>query len=341
MEKLFANDWFLNLIPILVIVVLVWSIARARRQPLWAEAYRRLGRNKVAIGAIVVLALYGTVAVGDSIGWRDSANSDRKTIVDRVFSRTRERTYSAPMAAETNGEAIPYKLTAPGTHLLGTDSVGEDVLFRTLKGCRTACIIGGFTTIIALPLALVLGLIAGYFGKIVDDTVQYVYTVMQSVPDVLLLIAIILVLGRGLPQMCFALGITSWVTLCRLIRGETLKHRDRDYVRAAKALGASPYRIITKHILPNLLPILVISVTLGFSGLVLAEAVLSYLGVGVGPDVGSWGNMIDGARDELSRNPVIWWTITSASLAVFGLVLALNLLGDALRDAIDPRLRSS
>jgi peptide/nickel transport system permease protein len=112
-------------------------------------------------------------------------------------------------------------------------------------------------------------------------------------------------------------------------------------VLAARALGASNSRIMMKHILPNLLPVVMISITLGFSGLILAEAILSYLGVGVGPDVGSWGNMIDSARSELTRDPVIWWNITAATIAMFGLVLALNLLGDALRDAIDPRLRSS
>lgn len=341
MDALISNDWFLNGLPVVVAVALVWAIVRARRQPLWAEAYRRLGRNRVALASLVVVALYGSIAFMDSFGWHDGTNADRKTVIDRIFDRPRERTYSAPFAATTTGERVPYKLNSPGTHWLGTDGIGEDVLYRTLKGCRTAWIIGGLTTLIALPLALILGLLAGYFGKVTDDVVQYVYTVMASVPDVLLLIAAILVLGRGLIQMSIALGITSWVALCRLIRGETLKHRDRDYVRAAKALGASPPRIIFKHILPNLLPILVISVTLGFSGLVLAEAILSYLGVGVGPEVGSWGNMIDGARDELSRNPPIWWNITSATLAVFGLVLALNLLGDALRDAIDPRLRSS
>jgi peptide/nickel transport system permease protein len=141
--------------------------------------------------------------------------------------------------------------------------------------------------------------------------------------------------------MCIALGITSWVGLCRLTRGETLRHRERDYVRAAKALGVSPFRILARHILPNLLPLVIISVTLGFSGLVLYEATLSYLQLGVEPGTGSWGNMIDGSRSELARDPIIWWNLASASTALFLLVLALNLFGDALRDAIDPRLRSS
>jgi peptide/nickel transport system permease protein len=140
--------------------------------------------------------------------------------------------------------------------------------------------------------------------------------------------------------MCVALGVTSWVGLCRLIRGETLKHRDREYVRAARALGVGHARILLRHILPNLLPIVIIQVTLGFSGLVLAEAILSYLQLGVQPGIGSWGNMIDAARLELAREPILWWNLAAASTALFVLVLAFNLFGDALRDAIDPRLRS-
>jgi len=334
------NDWFLNALPVVLIAGIVWILVRSRRQPLWSEAYRRMARNPVALFALVLVCLYALVGVLDSEGTTDAATQKRLTVIDRLFSRAPERTYSVPLGRVTVAERTPHPLNAPGSHLFGTDGIGEDVLYRTLKGCRTAWIIGGLTTAIALPLALVLGLVAGYFGKFADDAIQYTYTVMASIPDVLLLIATILVLGRGLVQICIALGITSWVGLCRLIRGETLKHRDRDYVRAARALGASPARILVRHILPNLLPVVVISVTLGFSGLVLAEAILSYLGVGVGPDVGSWGNMIDAARDELSRDPVIWWTIGAATVALFGLVLSLNLLGDALRDAIDPRLRS-
>ena len=156
----------------------------------------------------------------------------------------------------------------------------------------------------------------------------------------MLQIALVLVLGKGIWQICVALGAARWVGMCRLVRGETLKHRDREYVRAAKALGVSDFRILIRHILPNLLPVIIISVTLGFSGLALSEAILSYLGIGVDAAMGSWGNMIDSARDELARYPVIWWNLTSASVALFVLVLAFQLLGDALRDAIDPRLRS-
>ena len=324
------------LIPFAIVV----AIVRARREPLWAEAFRRLRTNKVAMVSAVVLSVYALLGVVDGIGWQEPGKIGSQTLIDRVFAKPSEATYSAPLAQRTS-EVKPKPLLAPGSHLLGTDGVGDDVLYRIVKGVRTACLIGTLTLVIAAPLAIILGLVAGYYGKVVDDAVQYTYTVFASVPDVLLLTAIVLVLGRGVVPICIALGVTSWIGLCRLVRGETLRHRDREYVRAAKALGASPARIMGRHILPNLLPVVIISLTLAFSSTVLAESILSYLGVGLKPDAPSWGNMINGARDELTRDPVVWWNIASAAGALLILVLALNLLADALRDAIDPRLRSS
>jgi peptide/nickel transport system permease protein len=328
-----------NLVPLAIVAILIVTLVRARRQPLWAEAYRRLRRNPLALVAVCVIALYGTIAVLDSIQWQNGRNAPSLTVIDRVFKKPLERTYSAPMATVTTGEQKPHKLTQK--HILGTDGVGDDVFYLTLKGCRTAILLGGLTSVIVTPLALLFGMAAGYFGRRVDDIIQYIYTVLDSIPGILLLIAMMLVLGRGIVQMCIALGVTSWVGLCRLSRGETLKHRDREYVRAARALGASHGRILVRHILPNLMPIVIISVTLGISGLILSEAILAYLQLGVQAGVGSWGNMIDSARGELAREPIIWWNLVSASSALFILVLAFNVLGDALRDAIDPRLRSS
>lgn len=341
MGRYFWSDLIYNLIPLVVVGTLFYALTRARRQPLWAEAYRRIGRNRAALVALAVIGVFALAAFSDSIAWTDKKTQTRRSLLDRAFERAKERTYSAPLATMTTGEPVPRRLAHPRGHLLGTDGVGDDVLYRTLKGARTAFIIGGLTSLIATPLALLFGMMAGYFGKRADDAIQYLYTVLASIPDVLLLIALILVLGKGLIQLCVALGITSWVGLCRLSRGETLKHRDRDYVRAARALGVSNGRILARHILPNLLPVIIIQTTLAFSGLVLYEAILSFLGVGVGPETGSWGNMIDAARDELARDPLIWWNLTAAGTALFLLVLAFNVFGDALRDAVDPRLRSS
>lgn len=326
-----------NLLPCLILALLIYSIARASKTPLWAEAFRRLRGNRIAMASLLVIALYGGVAFLDSIGPTDK-DGNRQTLIDRWFQRPQERYYSAPLATMTTGEPTPHKLKE--RHLLGTDAIGNDVLYQTLKGCRTAMIIGGMTLLISTPLALLFGMIAGYFGRRVDDSVQFVYTVLDSIPGILLLISILMVLGNGLWQLCVAMGITSWVGLCRLARAETLKHRDREYVRAARALGAGHGRIMFRHILPNLLPIVIITTTLGFSGLVMQEAILSFLQLGVGEGTGSWGNMIDGARLELAREPAIWWSLAAASTAMFILVLAFNLFGDALRDAIDPRLRS-
>ena len=207
------SDLVLNLLPFLVVGGLAFALYQAGKQPLWAEAYRRLRRNPVALFAIAIISLYGIVAFLDSIGTTDKASQTRVTLLDKIGSRVgalgvKERTYSAPGADMTTGEPVPRKLTAPGKHLLGTDGVGNDVLFRALKGARTAFIIGGGTLLISTPVALLLGLLAGYYGKRVDDGIQYTYGVLSSIPQILLLIALILVLGRGVLQICIALGIT-------------------------------------------------------------------------------------------------------------------------------------
>jgi peptide/nickel transport system permease protein len=241
--------------------------------------------------------------------------------------------------ASVGGIAIIACLTS-GYHLLGTDKVGDDVFYRALKGVRTGLIIGGFTTLIAIPFAIFFGVIAGYFGGRVDDVVQYLYSTLASIPDILLIAAFMLLFGRGLFNLCLIMGITSWTGLCRLLRGETLKLRELEYVQAAEAFGVSRAKIILRHIVPNVMHIVLISFILRFSGLVLAEALLSYLQIGVDPTTGSWGNMINTARLELAREPVVWWNLAAAFVFMFGLVLPANLFGDAVRDALDPRLRT-
>jgi peptide/nickel transport system permease protein len=242
-------------------------------------------------------------------------------------------------------------------HVFGTDKVGQDVLYQSLKSVRTGLVIGTLTTLVMLPFAVLLGIMAGYFRGWVDDVIQYIYTTLNSIPGVLLIAAAILTLQVFMqthPEMfdiiayradmrllflCIILGITSWTGLCRLLRGETLKLSEVDYIQAASAFGVGHFRIITRHILPNVMHIVLISVVLDFSGLVLAEAVLSYVGVGVDPTMNSWGNMINAARLEMARDPVVWWSLLSAFILMFVLVLAANLFSDAVRDAFDPRLR--
>lgn len=239
-------------------------------------------------------------------------------------------------------------------HLLGTGKIGQDIFYYTVKSIRTGLIIGILTTLFMLPLALILGIAAGYFGGIIDDLIQYLYTTLSSIPGVLLITASVLSMQTYIanhPQqfstlsknadarlfaLCLILGVTSWTSLCRLLRAEALKLREVDYVMAARALGSSSFTILRKHLLPNVMHIVLITLVLDFSFLVLAEAVLSYVGVGVSPMTISWGNMINGARLELAREPIVWWPMISAFAFMFTLVLASNLFADALRDAFDP-----
>jgi peptide/nickel transport system permease protein len=243
-------------------------------------------------------------------------------------------------------------------HILGTDKVGEDVFYQSLKSIRTGLVIGTLTTLVMLPAAVILGIMAGYFRGLTDDVIQYIYTTLNSIPGVLLIAAAILMLQvymtnnaeqfESLVQradlrllfLCIILGVTSWTGLCRLLRGESLKLREADYVQSAKALGVRHSTIIARHILPNVLHIVMITVVLDFSGLVLAEAVLSYVNIGVDPTMNSWGNMINSARLELAREPIVWWSLAAAFVFMFTLVLAANLFADVVRDAFDPRLRS-
>nr|WP_242518921.1 ABC transporter permease [Thiorhodovibrio winogradskyi] len=244
-------------------------------------------------------------------------------------------------------------------HILGTDKVGEDVFYQSLKSIRTGLVIGTLTTLVMLPAAVILGIMAGYFRGLTDDVIQYLYTTLNSIPGVLLIAAAILMLQVYMTNhgdefnsiveradlrllfLCIILGVTSWTGLCRLLRGESLKLREVDYVQAATALGVRHSRIIARHILPNVLHIVMIALVLDFSGLVLAEAVLSYVNIGVDPTMNSWGNMINSARLELARDPIVWWSLAAAFVFMFSLVLAANLLADVVRDAFDPRLRGS
>jgi len=240
-------------------------------------------------------------------------------------------------------------------HVLGTDKVGEDVFYQAVKSIRTGLVIGTLTTLIMLPMAIIFGILAGFFRGWIDDVIQYIYTTLNSIPGVLLIAASILMVqvymsnheqdftsvivraDMRLLFLCMILGVTSWTGLCRLLRAETLKLREMEYVQAAQALGVKQGMILFRHILPNVMHIVLISVVLDFSSLVLAEAVLSYINIGVDPTTYSWGNMINGARLEMAREPIVWWSLTAAFVFMFALVLAANLFADVVQDAFDPR----
>jgi len=240
-------------------------------------------------------------------------------------------------------------------HLFGTDKVGQDVLYLSLKSVRTGLLIGTLTTLVMLPFAVALGIMAGYLGGWVDDVIQYLYTVLNSIPGVLLIAAAVLMIqvvidtnpqwfstaaersDARLLALCLILGITSWTGLCRLLRGETLKLRELDYVLAARAFGVGTPAILRRHVLPNVMHIVLITLVMDFSSLVLAEAVLSYVGIGVDPNTISFGTMINAARAELAREPMVWWSLLAAFAFMFVLVLSANLFADVVRDAFDPR----
>lgn len=252
---------------------------------------------------------------------------------------------------------VPLALLSFDYHVFGTDLAGGDVFYSVLKAIRTGLLIGALATLVVLPLGVGLGLTAGYFGGWIDDLIQYLYTVVSSIPYVLLIAAAVLMMqvaiethpeifdsaasraDARLVALCLIIGAISWTTLCRLVRAETLKLRELDYVQAARCFGVSPLRIMARHILPNAFHLVLINTVMEFSYLVLAEAVLSFVGVGVDPSTLSFGTMINVARSELAREPMVWWSITAAFVFMVTLVLAANLLADAVRDAFDPQSR--
>ena len=292
------------------------------------------------LGAASWLAIWGLIWL-----WR---KQDRAAVMARL-----QPVLGVLLVATVIGGVVTE--LAGGYHVLGTDKVGQDVLYLSLKSIRTGLLLGTLTTLIMLPAAILLGILAGYVGGWVDDVIQYLYTTLNSIPDVLLIAAAILMMqvfidthpgwfssaaeraDARLLALCIIMGVTSWTGLCRLLRGETLKLRELEYVQAAQAFGISRLSVMLRHILPNLVHIVLITTVMDFSRLVLAEAVLSYVGVGVDPSTISFGTMIDAARMELAREPMVWWSLASAFGFMFALVLAANLFADAVRDAFDPK----
>lgn len=376
----FWQYWGISIENSLVVLLLVAAgllVWKASTLPDWVSAARQLRVQRLPMIALVIFVAYALVGVLDSISWRDATldnqgqvmrgpngqpvlQSQPKTLLDRAFSlcagrplrEFEEKTYSAPLDSRqfvrdnvikpdgTVQRDFP-ELRQARQHVLGTDRTGRDTLYASLKGIRTALILGLFTTLIAVPFAILFGVLAGYYGGWVNDAIQYLYTTLSCIPGVLLIIAFMMIVGeRSLAMLCMAMGITSWTGLCRLLRAETLKTRELDYVQAAEAMGVSRAAMLFRHIVPNLMHIILITTVLRFSGLVMSEVALAYIGVGVDASAGSWGNMITTAKEELGRDPMIWWNLGSAFAFMFVLVLAVNLLGDALRDALDPKLRT-
>lgn len=308
------------------------SSSAATSHSLWADAWRRLRGNRLAMVCLAVIGVYTLLAVyGEAVyrihEVRQSTPAYKEVNVDLQ--------YLPPPGFRASTEAAADDV---GTfqYLLGTDGLGRSVLMRLIQGTRIAFQVGLITSLIAIPIGVLLGALAGYFGGVVDRIIVWLYTTFASIPGLLFILAIAMVVGKGLTGVCLGIGLTTWVGLCRLIRAEVMKHRDQSYVIAAQALGYSRARILFRHIVPNVIHLVIINFTYRFPAAVNTEVILSFLGIGAQGEP-SWGIMINNARLRLWHG--VWWEMAAVTAAIFLIVLAFNLFGDALRDALDPRLR--
>ncbi len=313
----------------------------------WWEAKRRLKKSHVALASTLIFVLYIYVGVMAQAG---VVAGDYKT-------KTKRAEFLSPGGSP--GEDAPAEIQ-DRTYVLGTDQLGRDVFALMLRGATTALWIGLFAATLSSLIGMILGALAGFFGGWIDDLVVWGYTTLSAIPYLLLLIAFSYVfknnadltdwykdtflftswqISLGLFILILAIGLTSWVGTCRIVRAEFIKHRDRDYVLAGRAMGLPTRRIIFKHVLPNVFHMVIITFSLLFIGAIKSEVILSFLGLGLEPSEASWGNMISKGASELLRAETVWWQITAATAALFGLVLSVNLFADSLRDALDPRLR--
>jgi peptide/nickel transport system permease protein len=226
--------------------------------------------------------------------------------------------------------------TDKATYLLGTDQLGRDLLSRIIHGAKISLMVGFFGVIIAMIIGTFLGLISGYFGKWLDDLIMRLADIQLAFPFILFAIIIMSVLGTGIWKIIIILGLTYWVGFARVIRGQVISVKELEYVQAAKAVGGTNLRIITKHIFPNVLSSILVLGTLYIAEFILLESSLTFLGLGVDPTIPSWGGMLADSRNYVSS---AWWTATFPGLAIMLTVLGFNLLGDWLRDKLDPNLK--
>lgn len=291
--------------------------APAAPQPegFWRAFWRRFRRNKAALSAAVLLLLFfAAAALAPVLAPQDPANI---VLADRLK---------------------PPGFVSPTTQLhywLGTDNTGRDILSRLLYGARISITIGFLTAALSLSIGIVVGATAGYYGGWVDSLLMRFVDFMLTIPQLPLIMIVLAIFNNSLLLLLIILGITSWMSVARLVRGEFLSLRERDFVEAARAQGAPDLRIICRHILPGALAPLIVNATFRVANAILVEAILSFLGLGVQPPTASWGNMLIGAQDELG---IAWWTSVFPGIAISLAVLSFNLVGDGLRDALDPRL---
>ena len=292
--------------------VMTSSSEEEKSRSLWGDAMVTLFRDKTAVIALAVVVFYAIVAILAATG----------------------------LVAADWGAEIGGSYEAPSMksfyHWFGLDIFGRSVILKVIHGTQVAMSVGLIASLISIPIGVSLGATAGYFGGWVDDLIVWFYTTVSSIPYILLLMSFSLILGKGLTSVYIALGLSSWVGICRLIRGEVIKHKNREYVQAASAIGGGHARKLLRHIIPNVTHIIIINASLMFQTAIKSEVILSFIGLGVQGQP-SWGTMIDDAKLELMRG--VWWQLAGATAAMFVVVLSFNILGDALRDALDPKLK--
>ncbi len=291
---------------------------------LWADGVARLRRRRLAMFCFAIIMVYVSLACYVQIA-----------------------EWSGTLWPVNWDEPVGEKYEPPSSGaIMGTDIFGQSVLRKVVYGAKISLMVAFFASVISMLIGVPLGAIAGYFGGAVDEVIVWIYSTLSSIPYILLILAFALVLKdktffgyplTGAATVYLAIGLTSWVGICRLIRGEILKHKQSEYVLAAKSYGCGHMRIIFKHLLPNIFHLVIISFSLRFVGFIHAEVILSFLGLGEKTRP-SWGQMIDSARLDLPKG--YWWEMTAATLAILFISLALNIFGDALRDCLDPKLKT-
>ncbi|MBI3397799.1 MAG: ABC transporter permease [Deltaproteobacteria bacterium] len=271
--------------------------------------WRRFKKNRLAvIGGIIVFCLFAVAVL-------------------------------TPLIAPYNPDAINVKhvLESPSiSHPFGTDDLGRDILSRVIYGSRISLAVGFVAVGIATIIGVILGALSGYYGGWFDTVTMRFVDIMLSIPTFFLILAVIAMLEPGIWNIMIVIGITSWMGVARLVRAEFLSLKEREFVLSARALGASDFRIIFRHILPNAMSPVLVSAVLGIAGAVLVESALSFLGIGVQPPTASWGNILTIGKDNIE---IAWWISVFPGIAIFITVLAYNLLGEGIRDSIDPRLK--
>jgi len=276
---------------------------------LWSDAWRRLLRNKLAVLGMTIVIIFLLLAI----------------FADVI----------APYRYDKSDFAKTYQFPSL-EHPFGTSPLGQDMFSRLIYGARVSMLVGVGAQLIVLAIGVPLGAIAGYYGGKVDLYLMRFVDVMYAFPTLLFVILIMSALGPGMTNIFIALGLTGWVTLCRLTRGQFLSLREKEYVLAARSVGAKSGRIITKHLLPNALTPIIIAITFGIPQAIFTEAALSFIGVGISPPTPSWGQMVGEYQTYLRS---YWYLATFPSIAIGLTMLAFSFLGDGLRDALDPRMK--